>query len=730
MANKISTVRTYPLNGAVNFTITFEYLARKFVQVTLIGKDRRELVLNQDYRFTTKTQITTSRTWTAADGYQMIEIRRFTSATDRLVDFADGSILRAYDLNISQIQTLHVAEEARDLTADTIGVNNDGHLDARGRKIVNLAFATSDYDAVPLKQIKERESSAWNAVTKVDEHANRSNKEANRSRDEANRSKGEADRATQRANDAGVQANNSKAQADRATNEADRAKMEADRTSAIANDSKVQADRATNEANRSRDEANRAAGEVSKAAAHVTSAKGHADRSATEANRSRDEANRSKSAADGAKKSENAVNSNIESYGALPVGSVVATAINKAPAGFLKLDGTKFNTATYAALFAYLGTDTLPDWRNRYLKGALIDNEVGVFKGWGIPAHNGTARANGGHNHTGNTAGSGGHSHTGVTAHNGDHAHSGTTKGAGNHTHKVRYNNGFDGGGYTNRLVRGGDRGGYNGEDSIYEAIRPSGDHTHSFDTNTTGNHNHQFTTNEVGNHAHAFTTTTVNDHTHVVEIPAAGTGAADVDHVKVHWWIKAYGTTNAEDMAKVDGALQDIKKAVDASTEAKTVANSMGGRLSVVENSRKMVKLFEAKDITYGVDRDETMWYSEHDKLVNALVAAGQLPSGTTRATIALTVAFDNTHIGLYAVRATINLELYTSGTNDPNWYLVQASLSGHAANCERIMLGTRLKRSTEGGKAVLGFHIVGSSMSTKEAVGSYTAYASVIHY
>ncbi|MCY4689457.1 hypothetical protein LI077_22785, partial [Escherichia coli] len=126
MANKISTVRTYPLNGAVNFTITFEYLARKFVQVTLIGKDRKELVLNQDYRFTTKTQITTSRAWTAADGYQMIEIRRFTSATDRLVDFADGSILRAYDLNISQIQTLHVAEEARDLTADTIGVNNDG----------------------------------------------------------------------------------------------------------------------------------------------------------------------------------------------------------------------------------------------------------------------------------------------------------------------------------------------------------------------------------------------------------------------------------------------------------------------------------------------------------------------------------------------------------------------------------------------------------------------------
>lgn len=305
MANRISTVRTYPLNGAVNFTITFEYLARKFVQVTLIGKDRKELVLNQDYRFTTKTQITTSRTWTAADGYQMIEIRRFTSATDRLVDFADGSILRAYDLNIAQIQTLHVAEEARDLTADTIGVNNDGNLDARGRRIVNVAFATGDYDAVPLKQVKERESSAWNAVTKADEHANRSNKEADRSRDEADRAKREADRSTQQAGVSTQQAVESKKQADHSNSEANRAKGYADSMTASVAEAKKQADRSNSEANRARDEANRAAGEVTKsaaevakAAAHVETAKGHADRANTEANRSKSEADRAKSEAD------------------------------------------------------------------------------------------------------------------------------------------------------------------------------------------------------------------------------------------------------------------------------------------------------------------------------------------------------------------------------------------------------------------------------------------------
>lgn len=165
MATNIKTVMTYQLNGATtDFAIPFEYLARKFVQVTLIGVDRKVLVLNQDYRFATKALISTTRAWGPADGYQLIEIRRYTSATERLVDFTDGSILRAYDLNISQIQTLHVAEEARDLTADTIGVNNDGNLDARGRRIVNVANAVDPQDAITLGQVQAWNNSAYQSA--------------------------------------------------------------------------------------------------------------------------------------------------------------------------------------------------------------------------------------------------------------------------------------------------------------------------------------------------------------------------------------------------------------------------------------------------------------------------------------------------------------------------------------------------------------------------------------
>ncbi|QZA71354.1 tail fiber protein [Pseudomonas phage M3.1] len=163
MATTPKTVRTFTLDGAKkDFTIPFEYLARKFVVVTLIGATRRELILNTEYRFSTATTITTTKAWGPADNFDLIEIRRLTSATERLVDFADGSILRAYDLNISQVQSLHIAEEARDLTADTIGVNNDGDLDARARKIVNLADGVNDGDAVNLRQQKQWAGSALN----------------------------------------------------------------------------------------------------------------------------------------------------------------------------------------------------------------------------------------------------------------------------------------------------------------------------------------------------------------------------------------------------------------------------------------------------------------------------------------------------------------------------------------------------------------------------------------
>lgn len=163
MATSPRTIYTYPLDGSTQeFDINFEYLTRRFVTITLIGEDRKVLTMNTDYRFVTRTKIRTTIPWGPGQGYNRIEIRRITSATDRLVDFSDGSILRAYDLNLANIQSLHIAEEARDISADTLGVDVDGNLDARGRRIINLGAGKVPADAVSMQQLRE-----WEALNKA-----------------------------------------------------------------------------------------------------------------------------------------------------------------------------------------------------------------------------------------------------------------------------------------------------------------------------------------------------------------------------------------------------------------------------------------------------------------------------------------------------------------------------------------------------------------------------------
>lgn len=267
MINEITTVYTYALNGADTFLIPFEYLARKFVAVTLIGKDRKLLTINKDYTFVSPNKIMTTKVWTSADGYNLIEIRRYTSATEKLVNFIDGTILRSDDLNTSQIQVLHIAAEARDLSADTIGTNEAGNLDARGRRIVNVADPVEDGDVVPLRVVKSWDNSALNSANVAHQNADWAHYEAERA----------------------VNASNSAVAAQGVVLDAERhvtvmektiaqntidvitakdnvQKLEASATSS-ANNAKIDADRAFNEANRAKTEADKLANNNALAAA-------------------------------------------------------------------------------------------------------------------------------------------------------------------------------------------------------------------------------------------------------------------------------------------------------------------------------------------------------------------------------------------------------------------------------------------------------------------------------
>lgn len=167
-----STIANYQGNGSTtDFNVPFDYLAKKFVKVTVDSREK----LGGDYGDTTKDYFfvdkTTIRFNTApAIGTEII-IRRYTSATDRIVSFKDASVLKAKDLDVSTIQTIHIAEEGRDIINDALIVDKEGNWDAKGKRIINVGDPIDDNDAITLKFYKDDAKGAYQA--KLDAEAAR-----------------------------------------------------------------------------------------------------------------------------------------------------------------------------------------------------------------------------------------------------------------------------------------------------------------------------------------------------------------------------------------------------------------------------------------------------------------------------------------------------------------------------------------------------------------------------
>lgn len=150
MDQDIKTVIQYP-TGSTEYDIPFDYLSRKFVRVSLVSGDERRLLNNiTEYRYVSKTRV---KLLVPTAGFDRVEIRRFTSATERVIDFSDGSVLRANDLNVSQLQSSHIAEEARDAALMAMPQDDAGNLDARNRRIVRLAPGIDGTDAINKNQL-------------------------------------------------------------------------------------------------------------------------------------------------------------------------------------------------------------------------------------------------------------------------------------------------------------------------------------------------------------------------------------------------------------------------------------------------------------------------------------------------------------------------------------------------------------------------------------------------
>lgn len=157
-----STIAFYTGDGATtDFTVPFDYLAKKFVRVSLgvtnlKGGDYGDT--SKDYYFLDKTKVRLKVPPQVGEG---LTIRRYTSTTDRVVSFKDASVLKATDLDVSAVQTIHIAEEARDIINDALIKDKEGDWDAKGIRIVNVGDAVSDGDAVNLKLYKEDAKGAY-----------------------------------------------------------------------------------------------------------------------------------------------------------------------------------------------------------------------------------------------------------------------------------------------------------------------------------------------------------------------------------------------------------------------------------------------------------------------------------------------------------------------------------------------------------------------------------------
>lgn len=150
------TITTYIGNGTqTDFSIPFDYLKKSFVRVyvnntLLTGGDYGDTTV--DYYFLDKTTV---RLKTPPAEDIEVTIRRYTSATERIVSFEDASILKATDLDTSQLQSFHIAEEARDVINDALIKDEEENWDAQGHRITNVGDPVDGKDAINLDWYNE-----------------------------------------------------------------------------------------------------------------------------------------------------------------------------------------------------------------------------------------------------------------------------------------------------------------------------------------------------------------------------------------------------------------------------------------------------------------------------------------------------------------------------------------------------------------------------------------------
>lgn len=186
--NTLKTSVTYNGTGTqTRFDFPFDYLRKSFVCVSV----NNALMNNTtDYTIDGRTVVFN----TAPASGSVIRIYRETT-TDRLVVWADASVLKAADMTIQQVQQLHILEETNDWTkSNSIVLNDEGTAwQGRNYRLTNISDPVDEQDAVTKRYIDNEENSfmaTMNALkNQTEQMANQSSTNANNAKKSENAAK-------------------------------------------------------------------------------------------------------------------------------------------------------------------------------------------------------------------------------------------------------------------------------------------------------------------------------------------------------------------------------------------------------------------------------------------------------------------------------------------------------------------------------------------------------------
>lgn len=147
---------TYTADGTQReFSFPFDYLRKAFVKVEI--NEETILVQGEDYSVSdSKTVVFT----VAPELGTIVRVFRETP-TQRLVSWADASVLRAKDMTVQQVQNLHILEEQQYWQNEYAIVRDGTEWNARNFPIKNTGYPVDPTDAANKQYVDD------NALLKV-----------------------------------------------------------------------------------------------------------------------------------------------------------------------------------------------------------------------------------------------------------------------------------------------------------------------------------------------------------------------------------------------------------------------------------------------------------------------------------------------------------------------------------------------------------------------------------